>query len=326
MLFKNSFHLLIDNFALNYKMLLYKVLVWVLGIALSAALLYPTLHMLFTSDAFEGTVQLFRDFLKAVTSGDYEFLTGFADNLRAQLDVLSEFFREKAGSFVFFFVALVLVWLVNRFLGGIGNFAFGGLIDHKMSSYAKVPFMNAFIGGLGKACLWQLIYVPLSFLFNALVIGLCYVVFVFLLGVISVHIIATIAALMVSVALLIAAQALKLTLCSEVVPAMVSDKLKLGAAIRRSFSFRGAKGRFGALFSTYLVTALLILCVNVLFAIASFGAALLITVPMSYIILICIQFIGYYTYAKKKYFLGEDQIVAPKNEKKEENFYDSFDL
>ena len=37
MLFKNSFHLLIDNFALNYKMLLYKVLVWVLGIALSAA-------------------------------------------------------------------------------------------------------------------------------------------------------------------------------------------------------------------------------------------------------------------------------------------------
>ena len=86
------------------------------------------------------------------------------------------------------------------------------------------------------------------------------------------------------------------------------------------------RGGVGALFSTYLVTALLILCVNVLFAFASFGAALLITVPMSYIILICIQFIGYYTYAKKKYFLGEDQIVAPKNEKKEENFYDSFDL
>lgn len=325
MLFKNSFHLLVDNFSLNYKFLLYKLIVWLIGLALSAALLYPTLRMLFTSEAFEGTVQLFKDFLHALVSGDTEFLTGFAENLQAQLNVLIDFFREKTPNVVFFFVALVLIWLLNRFLGGVGNFAFGGLIDHRMSSYAKIPFMNAFIGGFGKACLWQVIYVPLSFLFNAAVVALCYVVFIFLLSVIAVKLVATVAALMVSVALLVAAQAVKLTLCNDVVPAMVSDKAKLRTALKKSFSFK-EKGRFGALFSTYLVTAMLILCVNVLFALSSFGAALLITVPMSYLILICIQFVGYYTYGKKKYFLGEDQIVSPKCEKKEENFYDDFEL
>ena len=105
-------------------------------------------------------------------------------------------------------------------------------------------------------------------------------------------------------------------------------KIRWGATskpIRRSFSFRGAKGRFGALFSTYLVTAVLILCVNVLFGLASFGAALLITIPMSYLMLICIQFVSYYHFGKKKYFLSEDVIILPK-ERTQENFYDDFEI
>lgn len=41
MLFKNAFHLMVDNFSLNYKMLLYKIVVGIVTVALCAALLYP---------------------------------------------------------------------------------------------------------------------------------------------------------------------------------------------------------------------------------------------------------------------------------------------
>lgn len=326
MLFKNSFHLLIENFSLNYKFLLYKLIVWLLGLALSAALLYPTLRMVYTSQAFEDVVQLFRDFLRAVASGNSEFLTTFADTLKDKTAALAEFLQEKTPNVVFFCVSAVVIMLVTRFLGGIGVFTFGNLIDGRMSSFARLSFSGSYIRNLGKACLWQVIYVPITFVFDALVLALCYVVFLFLMVVISMQFAATIVALMISVALFLAAQALKMTLFSDAIPALVSDRLGVGAALRRSFSFKKGVGRFGSLFSTYLISALIIMCVNVLCAVATFGAALLITVPMSYLLLICIQFVSYYTYGKRKYFLSEDQIVSPKKDKDHENFYDNFEL
>ena len=145
-----------------------------------------------------------------------------------------------------------------------------------------------------------------------------------MLSIISAAIVASFAALMLSVALILAAQALKLTLLNDVAPALVSDKMHLGAALKRGFSYE--KKRFGGLFSTYFITCVLILCINVLCGVASFGAALLITVPMSYLMLTSVQYVSYYTHGKKKYFLAEDNIVLPKGERTDENFYDDFEV
>lgn len=324
MIFKNSFHLLIDNFGLNFKLLLYKIIVGAIGIALGAAFLYPTLNMIFSSEPFNDIAELFGEFFKALISGNIEFLQGFAQQLQDKLTIFLSYLQEKTPNVVFFFVMLVLIFLITRFLSGMGNFVFGKLVGDKMSSYSKTSFSTAYISNLGRAMLWQVVYVPITFVYDVCVLALCYLAFLILLSIISSSIIAALIALMFSVALLVVSQAVKLTVFSNAVPALVCDKVGVGTALKKSFSF--TKERFASLFTTYLVTAMLILCVNVLFAFASFGAALLITVPMSYMMLICIQFVSYYTYEKKKYFLTESQIVAPKEEKSRENFYDDFEI
>lgn len=324
MLFKKAFHLLIDNFRLNYKLLLYKVIVAVITIALCAGLLYPTLHMLFTSEPFLAVAEHFVDFFKALVSGDTAFLNTFADTLQGKLSALLSFIHDKTPNFVFFFVSLAVIVLVGRFLDGMGNFVFGCLVDDKMSSYAKTPFSGAYISNLGKAALWQVVYVPVTFVYDALIIALCYVFFLILLNVISFGMLASVFALMFSVALLLASQAVKLTLFNDVAPALVSDKMKLRDALKTGFSYK--KERFGTLFSTYLVTSLIVMCVNVLCALATFGAALLITLPMSYLMFTCIQYVSYYDRCGKKYFLAEDSIVLPKKDKNEDNFYDNFEI
>ena len=164
---------------------------------------------------------------------------------------------------------------------------------------------------------------PVTFVYDLLSLALCYLLFLVLLSVITVAFVASVAALMFSVALLLAAQAVKLTIFNDVIPLLVTEKLRLRDALKRAFRFKAK--RFGTLFSTYLVTAVLILCVNVLFALGSFGAALLITIPMSYLMLICIQFASFYHFEKKKYFLSEDTIILPK-ERTQENFYDDFEV
>ncbi len=324
MIFKNAFHLLVDNFKLNYKMLLYKLIVAVITLALCAALLYPTLRALASSTPFRELTDLLGAFFKALVSGDTGFLSTFSETLQAKMAALLAYLQENTPNVVLFFVFLAIVVLVHRFLDGIGNFVFGCVIDDRMSSYADTRFCGSYVSNLGKAALWQVIYVPVTFVYDMLMIAICYIFFLVMLSIISVAIIASFAALMLSVTLILASHAIKLTLLNDMAPALVSDKMRLGAAMKKGFSY--SRKRFGTLFSTYFITCVLILCINVLCALASFGAALLITVPMSYLMLTSIQYVSYYTHNKKKYFLAEDNIVLPKGEKTEENFYDDFEL
>ena len=323
MIFKNAFHLTIDNFALNYKLLLYKAAVWVITFALSMAFLYAPIVTLLNSRPMAELVQLLGDFVKALTSGDTAFLSTFADSFQVSMGELVAYLQRNTPSIVLFALGLLAILLISRFLDGIGNFTFGCLIDNRLSSYAKTPFMVTCIGNLSKSALWQIVYVPVTFVYDLLALSLCYLFFLVLLSVIQISFLASVAALLFSVALLLAAQAVKLTLFNDVIPCLVTEKMRLRDALKAAFRF--SRQKFGTLFSTYLVTAVLILCVNVLFGLASFGAALLVTIPMSYLMLICIQFVSYYHFGKKKYFLSEDVIILPK-ERTQENFYDDFEI
>lgn len=324
MIFKNAFNLLIDGFKLNFKLLLYKVITALITLALGAALLYPSLNALFGSAPFRELTTLIGDFFKALISGDTGFLSTFTDTLQGKVSALLAYIQENTPNVVLFFLALALVTLIGRFLDGIGNFVVGCLVDDRMSSYADTGFCGSFVSNLGKAALWQVIYVPLTFLYDLVMIAICYVFFLVLLSIISVAIIASFAALMLSVILLLAGQAVKLTLLNDMAPALVSDKMRLGAALKKGFTYE--KKRFGGLFSTYFITCVLILCINVLCGVASVGAALVVTVPMSYLMLTGIQYVSYYTHNRKKYFLAENNIVVPRGEKSDENFYDDFEI
>ena len=52
-----------------------------------------------------------------------------------------------------------------------------------------------------------------------------------------------------------------------------------------------------------------IIAVNVLGGLCTAGVALLLTVPASYLFLLCLQFVNYYTVTGKKYFITYDTIV-----------------
>ena len=185
MLFKNAFHLLVDNFSLNYKYLLYKIIVCVIAVGLAAALIVPNVAFLFNSAEFKSLIDLIKDFLRALVSGDVEFLNGFPSAIKECVQALGDLIVSRTGRFVFVFVAAIVVILVYRFLSGMGNFVFGGLIDDKMSSYAKTSFSSSYIKNLGRAALWQIIYVPVTFVYDVAVLAICYVFFLVLLNVIS---------------------------------------------------------------------------------------------------------------------------------------------
>ena len=114
-------------------------------------------------------------------------------------------------------------------------------------------------------------------------------------------------------------QALKLTFTSPWMPAMVADGKKLGEAIR--YTNKREKRQVGKMLAMYLVTAYLIIILNAIAALFTFGSALLLTIPTSYLLLISQQYVNYYTMKGKKYFITYESIATNPDHGDSEHFF-----
>ena len=66
--------------------------------------------------------------------------------------------------------------------------------------------------------------------------------------------------------------------------------------------------------SNFTVLVLIIFAVNSAALFLTFGTGLLITIPSSYVILICFEFVNYYDREGVKYFLDDNTIVCTAKE------------
>ena len=75
-------------------------------------------------------------------------------------------------------------------------------------------------------------------------------------------------------------------------------------------------------FANYIVTVYLMIIFNVIAAICTLGSALIITVPASFYMLICTQYVSYYTENGKKYFITYERIAQNDDCGDREHFFD----
>ena len=104
-----------------------------------------------------------------------------------------------------------------------------------------------------------------------------------------------------------------LRLTTDWMPALICGKKKMGEAM--GYAILRESGKSGSVFSFYASSAVAILAINVLAAIGSFGAALIITIPLSYLYLLCYQFVTYCDNNEIKYFTDKRTIIKPEHEK-----------
>ena len=306
MRFRNSFRLLLDNFKNTYALLLFHLVTGIIVFAVTGIFLNSGLHFLMESAEMETLRNSILDLLPAFVGGSGEGfeigLQAAVDNVAASFTALLALVGGHITEIILSVIAVMVLYILGRFFNGLATFAFGAILDNKMSQYSETPFFAGFFNKIGTAALYQAVYVPLAFVFDALSVVLCYLLFFRLFAFLPVLFI-----LLFSTAFLVAAQAFKLSVITDWMPAVIADGKGLKQAIKDSFS-EGFKKRFAVSFSNFLMACFCILTANVLFAVTTFGSALLITVPASYIFLICLQFTNYYTTHHKRYFLSYKEI------------------
>lgn len=316
MLFRNAFRLLTENFKSVYRILLYKLIVALIASAICCALILPELIEVWNAEQTQKLLADGKAFIEALFAVDGDStvvkaeIFGEAGSLRAFGMLLS----SKTTAFVLVAVGCLIVYLLRRFVETLCYFTTGSMLGDKMSTYSETPFFTAFVANLGKASLYALVYVPIVFLFDLFTV--CLVLLIFAL-------IATIPAITISITLIALLQALKLTLTGYWMPAMTAD----GKKISKVFCDMDKKERKQGwkIFSNYVVSVYLVIVVNVVVATTTFGSGLILTVPASFMLFICQQYVHYYTIKGKKYFITYDKISVNPDKGDREHFFDYID-
>lgn len=314
MRFRNSVRLLMENFKHVYKLLLSKLVIALVACALCCAFVLPEIIDIWNSAALQELVENGKSFVKAFFTLNQEELSAYREAIFGEggsLKKVVSLISSMTLEIVLVCLGCIVVYLLERFVNTLCHFTIGCMLNDKMSTYAETTFSTVFVANLGKASAYSALYVLVVFLFDVVTLALCYFLLAFL---------PILAALFFSVTLLVVCQSLKLTFTSAWMPAMTVDNLTLKEALH--CVDKNEKKQTSKAFSTYLVTVYLVIIVNILAGIFTFGSALLITVPASYMLFICEQYVNYYTMKGKKYFITYERIATNPDHGDSEHFFD----
>lgn len=314
MRFRNSLRLLMENFKHVYKLFISKLIIGLVATALCCAFVLPELLEIWNSEAVKGLVENVKDAFKALLVADHTALEEIKGELVGENGAFSQVAKLLTSmrlEIILTLAGCALVYLLKRFAETICHFTTGSMLNDKMASYAETGYLTAFVSNLGKASVYSLVYVPVVFLFDVIMLALVYLLLAYTSILFS---------LFAGVTVIVFAQAIKLTVTSRWMPAMTADNKRLREAMK--FADQKEKKQTSKVFSMYLVSVYMILIVNVGAALCTFGSALIITVPASYFLLICQQYVNYYTLMGKKYFLTFEKIATNPERGDSEHFFD----
>ncbi len=309
MRFRNAIHITMDNFSSVFKLLLYSVLTGAVFMSLGYLILRLGLDGIISGSPTKTVAELIKGFFNAIVTGNSAWIQDtFQNSFAEAFGELKELIRNSTGAIVGTGVGVAAIYLLSRFMNGLCRFAVAGTMNDRMSTFSRTRFSGSYFKNLAKGALYEIIYVPLIFLYDLIAVLVCWFAFFWLPAAFSISgWVSILCSLSLTVTAFACLEALKMTLVSAWIPAIVAGEKKVARAFRESIC---AKKHFGRRFASFLVAAYLIMVVNILFALCTFGSALLVTLPLSFVFLLSLQFVQYYEDNSKKYFISSRTIAG----------------
>lgn len=299
-------------------MLLYKLIIALLTISIALSFIIPGFSYIFSSAELVNFGTTIQQFFISLFSGDEATIAAYEDNIATAFTALVDLVFSKPSNLIGVIVGIMLTYILMRFLDAVGHFAFGAMLDDKMSSYAEISFFASITRNLGRGSAYAICYSLICFVYDALNIYLCYLIFFNVITAANLILALFLAAVTVSVM-----QAIKMTYLYGWLPAMITGGLNSGKAF--AYSFKVKTMQKARMFSNYLVAEFIILTINITFGLCTLGAALFVTIPASFLLYLCMQFVNYYTLEGKKYFVNHYKIARNDDKGEKNDFTDLYE-
>ena len=309
MKFKHSFHVFVDNFSVIYKQLLYRLVVLVISGLICWAGVYPFIKTFIDSEQLNTIIEGTKGFISNLLNGQMNELQSLSEKVQTAYTELIELLNTKLSQAILSGLLILLITVVSKWFMALGNYATASIINDKMALRAKQPFLGTLIRNLKSAAIYSAIYVPLSVLFDLIIVVAMFFLFFTLLN----HVVYFFICLFLFVLAIVFAITFKMTVTSDWLPALIRGKMKQGAAMKYAFS-RKNKQTLNVM-SNFAVIVLIVFALNMAALLLTLGAGLLLTVPSSYVIIICFEFVNYYDREEIKYSIDKNTIISPAKER-----------
>lgn len=309
MKFKHAFHVMVDNFSVTYKQLLYRLVILIVAVGIGWGVLTPFIKDFLNSEAFNTLVDGVKNFIHSLLSGDVGELASISDKINTAYEQLITLLQTRISEIVLIGLLVLVLMIVEKWFTGLGNYTTAVIVNDKMSLRTSSPFMRTLISHFKEAALYNLMYVPLSVLYDVIVAAALFAVLFFMLKGVGFFLVS----IFLFALIMVVAIAFKMTFTSDWLPALVRGKMGLKRSIAYAFS-RKNKQTFNV-FSNFVVIIILILAVNLLAFFFTFGVGLLITLPASYVILISFEMVNYFDREELRYFIDKNTIIKPDKER-----------
>ena len=298
---RNALKIATGNYSLVFKNLLYKLSVFAI-FALSLGLVLRL--------AIKPFVEAFHPVLKALWGVVTAIVSGEAHEnartlLRGEFSSFLSFISDNIGGIVWVVLIVVLFVLLYRFVTGVSDCNLMILVNGHMTDMSHRGYFVVLIENLKKILIYQLIDAFSVVIYSAIV-GLA-VFGVFKLLVTLMPLLALFGCGLV----LVFAIALYSTVFSQVMAnVLIGEDKSVKRALCKGVTIK--KEYFFKMFAQYFAVALIIAYLYVSVALFTFGVGLLILIPFSSLLIVCMKTVDYFTINKKKYFVDYDTIIIPK--------------
>lgn len=307
MKFKHAFNILIDNFSVTYKQLLYRLVIFVAAAAIGLGALTPFIRDFIKSEALNLLLSNIKTFVLDLLSGNVTDLSQVSSNIIYAYDKVIQLFQTRITEIVITGLMLIVLLIIEKWFTGLGNYTTAVIINDKMSLRTNSHFFGTLISHFKEAAMFNLIYVPVSVLYDIILAAALFVTLFFML-----HGIPFLLSIFIFALIMVLATAVKMTFTSDWLPALIRGKMGQKQSIKYAFS-RKHKRTFNV-FSNFVVLIILILAVNFLSFFFTFGVGILLTMPASYVILISFEMVNYYDREELRYFIDKNTIINPDKE------------
>lgn len=227
-------------------------------------------------------------------------------------DLIKFYFTKK-----FYKVALFI--LLSYVIGVLNNFADSSIVDilnNHMSILSREGFFGSFVRNFVLAITYGLLYTLFNLLFLSISLGLAYLIITKLYATISFF------AIPLAIIVFVLLTSLKQTIISQILPYAVTNHCNVLKAIKNI----NIKQAFTT-YSSYILAYSLIFYVNITAGILTLGAGLMLTLPLSFILLDILGLTSFYEINKMKYYITYDVKCIPKELRdNEENLLNEMNI
>lgn len=297
---RNVFNVIMRNYALTFKTLLFKLCVFAIfasGLGLMLKLRLKGLLNAFLPVANNG-VQIIKALFS--TGSAVEVTEVFTESCHAFMDYVS----SNVGNIVLTAIILVAGVFIYRFVSGISDCVAVISLDAYASSLSKKPYFGVLFENLGIIAGFQAVEVCLALVYTLAVGALDYLFASLLLKVVPML------APFFCVAFSVACHGLYNTMLSRFATERLVGKKPIKAAMKSGF--RPQSGYFLKMFMGYSIISLIYIYLFATTLVFTFGVGTVMIIPLYANVIAGMKVIDAYVIDKKKYFIDYDNIVIPK--------------